>query len=62
MSSTAAAFKVFLHAFCGKRQVQPQYEYEEDGDEFYCEVRSPRVKADRNSIEPNVPLAACSRV
>ena len=32
------AYKVFLHAFCGKRQVQPHYEYEEDGDDFYCEV------------------------
>ena len=37
---SAAAYKVFLHAFCGKRQIQPQYEYEEDGDEFYCEVRA----------------------
>ena len=35
---SAADFKVFLYAFCGKRQVQPHYEYEEDGGEFYCEV------------------------
>ena len=39
MSTGPAAYKVLLHVFCGKRQVQPCYEYEEDGDEFYCEVR-----------------------
>ena len=39
MATGPAAYKVLLHAFCGKRQVQPSYEYEEDGDEFYCEVR-----------------------
>ena len=48
MSDTAAGVKVFLHAFCGKRQVQPHYEYEEDGDEFYCEVR--RRGANRKSL------------
>ena len=34
----AHEFKNFLYVFCGKQKIQPTYTYEEEDNEFYCEV------------------------
>ncbi len=41
----AHEFKNFLYVFCGKQKIQPTYTYEDEDNEFYCEVRKLLIKA-----------------
>ena len=49
----------FLASFCSKRQIQPHYEYEEDGGEFYCEVRAHSKLCRSETVRISFFLCSC---